>query len=306
MIDSLKALAVFARTVELGSFREAARSLGLSPSVVSHHVSALEARLSLSLLYRSTRRLSLTPDGEKLYAAAREMLAAAERGLDAVSGGSPSGLLRLSAPALLSGTAFGEHLAEFLEAHPGVRLQVGFSDERRDLYREGLDLALRIGKLPDSALKARQLAVMPRVLVASRALAHAHPAPRAIDDLPPFGFVHLSQRKAEIALVPPGKKAARTLSFEPRVSVDSAAAVRALVLASAGVGTLPELLVREDLRRGRLVELLPGWRLHAMGVHALWPGGTPRPALTGRFVDFLAPRLAALFRAEPGAVRSRS
>ena len=82
--------------------------------------------------------------------------------------------------------------------------------------------------------------------------------------------------------------------------------MRSLVLAGAGVGTLPELLAREDLRRGRLVELLPGWRLQPMPVYALWPGGTPRPELTGRFVDFLAPRLAALFRAEPGAVRSRS
>src|SRR5215470_9370552 len=120
VIGELKALAVFATTVERGSFRDAARALALSPSVVSHHVSELERRLSLALLYRSTRRLALTPDGEKLYQSARDMLAAAERGLDAVSaqGPNPTGVLRVTAPALLAETVFCRDLAAFAHAHP--------------------------------------------------------------------------------------------------------------------------------------------------------------------------------------------
>src|SRR5436190_9084038 len=108
MIEALKSLAVFAKTVECGSFRAAARHLDLSPSVVSYHVSSLERRLALPLLYRSTRHLALTPDGEQLYTHARAMLEVAERGLDAAAGHAsrPRGKLRITAPALLAETRF--------------------------------------------------------------------------------------------------------------------------------------------------------------------------------------------------------
>ena len=159
MIDDLRALAVFARTVELGSFRGAAKALALSPSVVSHHVALLESRVGVPLLYRSTRRLALTPEGERLFASAREMVEAAERGLDGVNGRSesPSGLLRVSVPAFLANTAFPRDLAAFSAEHPRVRLTVGFSDGRRELIQDGLDVALRIGGLEDSSLRARRL-----------------------------------------------------------------------------------------------------------------------------------------------------
>ena len=113
MLDQLRSLAVFARVAELGSFRAAARRLSLAPSVVSHHVSELERRLSLPLLYRTTRRVALTPEGAKLFAAAHEMLEAAERGLDEATGGSasPSGVLRVTAPAFLADTTLPRDLA---------------------------------------------------------------------------------------------------------------------------------------------------------------------------------------------------
>src|SRR5262245_62935400 len=115
MLDQLKALAVFAKVVECASFREAARALGLSPSVVSHHVAALERGLGQALLYRSTRRLALTPEGEALYGAARAMVDAAERGLDAAGahGGEPAGSLRVTAPAMLAETEFCGDIAAF-------------------------------------------------------------------------------------------------------------------------------------------------------------------------------------------------
>ena len=162
-------MVVFAKTVETGSFRGAARALGLSPSVVSHHVAQLEAGLDVALLYRSTRRLTLTEPGRKFFAAAREMVAAAERGLElvAVNSENPSGHLSVAVPAaLLSETLF-DDLAGFAAAFPQVALTMHFSDTQVDLIREGIDVAIRAGTLKDSALKSKKLFEFPRQLVAS-------------------------------------------------------------------------------------------------------------------------------------------
>jgi DNA-binding transcriptional LysR family regulator len=295
MLDQLRALAVFAKVAELGSFRAAARALGLSPSVVSHHVAELEALLSSPLLYRSTRRLSLTSHGAALLEEARVMVDAAARGLDAASGRSvtPSGTLRLTAPAFLGETSFARDLAAFAEAHPKVRVVVSFTDVPRDLVREGLDLALRIGRLDDSTHRTRRLADMARVLVASPRYLEARSRPRAAEDLGDWDFVHLSSRAPELVLV--GPKGQTAVRFEPRVSVDSASAMRELVLGGAGIATLPEVIVRKELARGRLVEVLPRLRPAAMPVYAMWPNNAQRAALTTRFLEFVVPRLQTLF-----------
>ncbi len=293
MVENLKALAVFAKTVEHGSFRAAARALKLSPSVVSHHVGELERKLSLTLLYRSTRRLSLTSDGERLYTAARDMLAAAERGLDAAA--TPTGALRVTAPALLAETAFARDLAAFARAHPAIRLTVGFTDQRRDLLSDGFDLALRIGRLDDSALRAKRLAVMPRSLVAAPAYTRSRATPHTVHDLEGWDFIQLSALPARYALIPPKRTTPQMFDYEPRIAVDSATAMRTMAIAGLGVAALPALLVAADLARGRLVEVLGSWRLTAMGVYAVWPGGTVRPVATSKFVEFIEPRLAALF-----------
>jgi DNA-binding transcriptional LysR family regulator len=302
MLERLRALAVFAKVAELGSFRAAARALSLSPSVVSHHVSELEGHLSLPLLYRSTRRLALTPDGEKLLAAAREMVDAAERGLDAVSGRSatPTGTLRLTAPAFLAETRFSHDLATFSSAHPKVRLVVSFTDAPRDLLRDGLDLALRVGRLEDSTHKTRKLADMRRVLVGSPRYVGARKPARTPRDLETWDCIQLSSRPAEFTLNAPGTRKAVSVAFTPKVSVDSAAAMRELVIAGAGIATLPDVTARSDIERGRLVEVLPGWRTELLGVHAVWPHNAQRSGLTLRLVEFLGSRVAALFAPSDG------
>jgi DNA-binding transcriptional LysR family regulator len=298
MLDQLRSLAVFAKVADLGSFRAAARALGLSPSVVSHHVRELEARLALPLIHRSTRRLALTPDGEVLVGAAREMAEAAERGLGAVTGrgGVISGTLRVTAPAFLTTTRFARDLAEFAREHPRVRLTLGFTDAPRDLLRDGLDVALRVGRLPESNHKVKKLADMRRVLVATPRYRDAHPltAPAGLAEL---DVVHLSSRPPEFVLTSPDRRHT-TVGFAPRVAVDSADAIRELVLAGVGVATLPEVTVRADLARGRLVELLPGWKAASIPAYAMWPNSAQRSALTARFVDFLAARVASLFSPE--------
>ncbi len=297
MLDQLRAMAVFAKVADLGSFRAAARALSLAPSVVSHHVNELEAHLSLPLLYRSTRRLALTSDGEKLLPAARDMVEAAERGLDAASGRSatPTGTLRLTAPAFLAETSLTRDLAAFSSAHPNVRLSVGFTDAPRELLRDGLDLALRAGTLTDSTHKTRKLADMRRVLVGAPRYVGAQKPARIPSDLSTWAFIQLSSRPPELRLIPPGKKKPVSVDLQPKISVDSAAAIREIVVAGAGIATLPEVTVRSELARGRLVEILPGWEAPTVGVFAVWPHNAQRAELTLRFVEFMAPRVAALF-----------
>jgi DNA-binding transcriptional LysR family regulator len=281
--------------VEVGSFRGAARALGLAPSVVSHHVKQLEGRLGVPLIYRSTRKLSLTPAGERLADDARAMVEAAERGLDGVRtrGAQPRGTLRLTLPAFLSDSSICGDLVEFARAYPEVQLSASFTDAPRDLLRDGFDLALRIGTLEDSVHRTRRLGAMHRTLVATPGLLAEH-ALRSPTDLERLPFVRLASRPATVTVIKRGTE--RVLRFLPTFSVDSAAAIRALLLAGAGLGTLPEVMVREDLASGRLTEALPGWSVEPVVVHAVWPSNAVRPTLTDRFDEFLAPRLSRLFR----------
>lgn len=301
MLDQLRSLAVFAQVAELGSFRAAARALSLSPSVVSHHLSELERRLGLPLLYRSTRRLALTPDGEKLVLSAREMVDAAARGLDAVSGRSesPTGTMRLTAPAFLAETTLCRELAAFAGAYPNVHLVVSFSEAPRDLLRDGFDLALRIGRLEGSTHKTRKLADMRRLLVCSPGYLRTRQPPRTPRDLATWDYIQLSSRPPQITLARPGKKKPVVVGFTPKVAIDSAAAMREFVLAGAGIATLPEVMVRSDIACGRLVELLADWQTPLLGVYAVWPSNAQRAGLTLRLVEFMAPRVAALFGAPP-------
>lgn len=302
MLDHLRSLAVFAKVVELGSFRAAARALSLSPSVVSHHVSELERRLSLPLLYRSTRRLALTPDGEQLVVAARAMVDAAEQGLDALSGHghTPTGALRVTAPAFLAETRFSADLAAFSAACPKVSLTVSFTDAPRDLLRDGFDLALRIGRLADSTHKTRKLADMRRLLVGSPGYVGARKPPKAPRDLETWDFMQLSSRPPELTLTAPGRRAPVVIAFTPKLAVDSAAALRELAIAGAGLVTLPEVTVRADVASGRLVEVLPTWQAAVLGVYAVWPSNAQRAGLTLRFVELMASRVAELFAAPRG------
>ncbi|MCW3482093.1 LysR family transcriptional regulator [Neisseriaceae bacterium JH1-16] len=290
MIDDLRALAVFAKTVETGSFRAAADALGLSPSVVSHHVAQLEARLGVALLYRSTRRLSLSHDGQALFEHARAMLAAAESGFAAVAAGSePTGKLTVTLPAFFAASPLLDALAAFSHTHPKVALDLQFGDAKRDLIRDGLDLAIRIGALTDSTLKARRLFDMPRCLVASPGLMARFAAPQRPEDLAEWDWIGFKPRPNRKQLIDAAGEAV-PFSFAPRLTVDSVEALGRLAEAGVGLATPPRFLVAEALRAGRLIEVLPDWRVESLGVYAVWPPNAPRDGLARRLVDFLEAR----------------
>ncbi|MEJ2419022.1 MAG: LysR family transcriptional regulator [Exilibacterium sp.] len=288
MIDDLRAIAIFAKTVELGSFRGAATLLDLSPSVVSHHISQLEERLGVVLLYRSTRRLSLTRDGEKLYESAQAMLGAAEQGLNAIAHRSadPSGKLSVTVPAVLARGKLIKYIASFALQFPKIALSINFSDIQRDLIQEGFDVAIRIGELRDSTLKSKQLFTIESTLVAAPTVVGRHGTPNHPEDLADWDWIGLTMRPSH-KLLESKQGEITKIEYEPRIMADSIDAVCQLAIAGLGLATPPTFLVEDEIDSGCLVEVLQAWTVDTLGVFAVWPPNAPRDSLTMRFIHFL-------------------
>ncbi|WP_428625208.1 LysR family transcriptional regulator [Sedimenticola sp.] len=286
MIDELKAIAIFAKTVEAGSFRAAAKQLDLAPSVVSYHVSKLEHTYGVALLYRSTRKLSLTDKGKKLFAHAKQMVKEAESGFDILANESttPAGSLHITLPAVLARDPLINQIAAFAIDHPKVDLRINFSDIQQDIISSGIDLAIRVGTLKDSALKAKRISQIERKLV-------AHPGfckkkinkPRDIE-----GLEWITMEMMPPTKIFRDKRGNRIeIACESRIKVDSADAMCQLAIAGLGLATPPTFLVETEIAAGKLVELLPALQVQPLEVYAVWPANAPRESLTNRLIGYL-------------------
>ena len=256
--------------------------------MVSHHVSKLEENLGVALIYRSTRKLSLTEAGERLLGSAREMLAAAETGLDEITAGSlvPAGRLKLTAPAVLVHSGLIDRIAAFAAAYPKVDLDVSFTDVRRDIIAEGIDIAIRMGWLKDSSLKAKKVASADRLLLAAPSYLKGRRQPKSPKDLESWQLVQLSDVSRQFVFkTRSGRKA--SIPTSPHIRVDDATALYRLVRAGAGIGILPRFVAANDLASGQISHVLPDWHAEPLGIYAVWPPNTPRGGLTSRFVSFL-------------------
>ncbi|MDA0785755.1 MAG: LysR substrate-binding domain-containing protein [Proteobacteria bacterium] len=289
MLDQLRRIAIFAATVDHGSFRAAAQALRLSPSVVSHHVSQLEDQLGTALLYRSTRKLSLTPDGERMLEAARAMLDAAETGLHAVAGHDrePSGVLRITAPAVLAQSELVTQLAAYSVAHGNVRISLDFSDDRRDLIGDGFDIAIRMGELKDSSLMMRKLFDAERRLVAARSFLDTQPGLSSPADLVDRDWLELAPVWSERPEFRNGRRRVVVSRPPARISVNDAHALFRLTRSGAGLAIVPEFLAAADIASGTMVHVLPDWAVSPVEVFALWPANAPKDGLVRHFVEYL-------------------
>ncbi|MEL7298209.1 MAG: LysR family transcriptional regulator [Pseudomonadota bacterium] len=292
MIEDLRPMAIFASVAEAGSFRGAARRLDISPSVVSHHIGALEERLGVALFYRSTRRVTLTEDGDRLLVHAHRMIEAVQAGLsDFVQhADSPVGTLNVALPATLSAHRIVKLIAEFSATYSGIALNLEFTDQRRDLIASGMDVAIRMGELKEGADFQRALSIEPRLLVASVSYAAKHPLPRAPAALDEWDLIGFSPRLSPLTLRC-GRRS-HTLRAIAKIKVDSSLAMLRLTLAGAGFAALPESIIQSDLASGDLVHLLPDWSLPSLPIQAVWPKNSPRHGLSARFVEFLAEALS--------------
>lgn len=290
---NLNRLAVFAALVRAGSFTAAAEQLGLTKAMVSQHLARLEQELGVSLLVRSTRRMSLTEAGAVFHADCVRILAEAETAIARVgeSRETPSGTLRLTVSTDYGTVIVAPALANFLRLHPALQVDMVLSDEVSDLIAERFDLAIRGGWLRDSSLRATRLGSFRQLLVGSLDYLAEHGTPRRPENLAGHGLVALSVLPTPLRWTFSRGGARRTVRLHQRAQANSASAVRAMVLAGAGLGVLPDYLAEADIRAGRLVALLAQYRLPEGGIHAVYPGRQP-PAKVRAFIDHLRASLA--------------
>ena len=295
-MDRFSEVVAFVEVARRRSFAAAARELDWHVSAVSRAVAALEKRLGVRLLQRTTRSVAPTEAG-RTYFQRCEILLGEFDGADAAVrdlGSTLTGTLRVSLPSGFGLTHIAPVLDRFLAAHPQLRLDLDLSNRFVDLVEEGFDLALRIGELADSQLIARRLAPNRQVLVASPDYLARHGGPRRPQQLATHEcLVHVG------GTFPPGRW--ELVRGDARASHDADGPLRsnnALALLAAcrgGVGILlvAEVLAADDLRRGSLKRVLPGWSTAARDIYAVYPSARFVPAKVRAFVDFVAAHLSA-------------
>ncbi|MBT0956100.1 LysR family transcriptional regulator [Alphaproteobacteria bacterium KMM 3653] len=295
MIEDYRSLAVFVAIADTGSLSAAGRRLKLSTSVISHHLSRLEQRQGATLFFRSTRSMSLTPEGRMALDPARRMVAAGEEALDAITAGDdePVGALRVAMPAFGEQGRLHAALWDFAKQHPMVAISLHCSDVPTDLVKDGFDLAIRLGTLRSSSLKSRRIADFKRWLVASPAYLASRAPIETPGDLAEHDFIAVTQIPPVMTLERDGQ----ATEFDPvnmRIEVNTVTAAKAAVLAGLGIWHVPLGEIEEELAQGRLVRVLPEWTLPVLGIYAVWPDIGPQKALTRRLIDHFIEKRSAL------------
>ena len=292
-MDKYQEMRVFTAVVDAASFVGAGDALNMSKAAVSRHVSDLEQRLGVRLMHRTTRMLSLTPEGELFLARSREILASIEASEAELSTRSvtASGLLKISVPV-----SFGiRHLAplwsEFLANHPQVTLDVQLADRVIDLMDEGFDLAVRIARLPDSSLISRQLASTRLVLCAApsylkRRGTPAHPSELAQHDVMGYSLMAMGDQWQFTG--PDGPVSAKV---RPRMWTNNGDSCVAASLAGAGIQLQPTFLIDQELASGQLVEIMPQFRSVELGIYAVYPSRKFVLPKMRALVEFLSAQL---------------
>ncbi|MDF3934481.1 LysR family transcriptional regulator [Pseudomonas citronellolis] len=296
-MEDLNDLYYFARVVEHGGFAPASRALDQPKSKLSRRVAALEERLGVRLIQRSTRHFSVTEIGQEYYRQCLAMLVEAEGAAEVIERhrAEPQGLVRLSCPTALLNFWVGPMLAEFMLRYPLVEVQVESTNRQVDLIQEGFDIALRVRfpPLEGSELVMKVLGESRQLVVAAPPLAGRlgpRPAPTAVASLP---TLHWGSPQRDYQWQLEGPDGARAqVRHRPRLVTDDLAALRQAALLGVGAVHLPAVVVRDDLAAGRLLDLLPDWAPRTGVVHAVFPSRRGLlPSVRG-LLDFLGEAFA--------------
>jgi DNA-binding transcriptional LysR family regulator len=291
-MDRIDLMRVYIRVAELGSFTQAADSLGLSKASISSAIRELETSLGARLLQRTTRRVQMTPDGQLFYERSRDMLAELDE-LHAMFQHDDAGLagrLRVDLPVAVARNIVIPALPAFLRAHPRLQLELSGTDRRVDAVREGFDCVLRVGALESSSLVARPLGHFGMLNCASPDYLERHGVPRTIADLQSHFLVDyapaLGGRTALFEYM--DGKERRVAEVAAALAVNNSDAYQAACLAGLGIVQAPRSGMRELLAQGRLVPVLPDYLAPPMPVTLLYPSRRQLSRRVRRFMDWLA------------------
>jgi DNA-binding transcriptional LysR family regulator len=297
-MDRFTSMAVFVAATEEGSLIGAARRFGLSASMAGKHVSAIEADLGIRLMQRSTRQLSLTDAGRAYYTRCKRILEEVDDANREASDAQQvvRGVLRVAVPSTFGAMHLGGVLARYLEQHPAVAVEVMLSDRYVDLLSEGIDVAIRIGRLLDSDLVARRLAPCRMVFCASPDFIKRYGMPKNVEELrraPRLAFSEAVSAGDWTLTDPEGMS--HVIDGPVRMAVNNTQMLLAAARAGAGVAYGPAFVFGERIAAGDLIALLPDHRTSELAIHALYPSARNISLKARRFID----HLIASFGAEP-------
>jgi len=295
-MDRLDCLETFVHVLESGSFSAAARRLGTSQPTVSKRIAMLEDIFRTPLFLRTTRRLSPTEEGGRLYDEARNLLEGYERAQAITRHADPqqSWTLVFSLPSSLGRHRLMPLAAEFMRLHPEVSLDLRLSERHVNLVEEGVELALRIGTLKDSALRARALGRVSRLAVASPHYLQTRPSPRDPGELGAHLCIGYSRFGTQENWVFEGENGRHVVAIECAMRLDDADTLQAAVLEGMGIAILPSWLVHPRLATGELEIVLPDYTVPSIPLNAIYPEPGPLSLRARRFLNFLAERKGRL------------
>ncbi|MCY4335347.1 MAG: LysR family transcriptional regulator [Litoreibacter sp.] len=289
-MDRLTEMEAFATVVDQGGFTDAARKMGISKSAVSKHVSSLESRLGARLLNRTTRRVSPTEIGLAYYDRARRVLNDAGEADALVSSmqSAPSGLLRISVATDFGVNHMSPILGDFLADFPEITVNMVLNNRYVELISEGFDLAIRIGEMEDSSLRARKLTETTKRLIAAPGYFEQYGRPEKIDDLNDHKLLHYSNQSAGNVwklTAPSGEK--RQVRTQGWLTVNDGQSLLNACVSGLGIAYLPSFLYAEALAEGLVEEAMPGLPTEAQGIYAVYPPGRYTQPKVRTFIDFL-------------------
>ncbi len=269
---SLDGIEVFVKVVQVGSFSGAARLLGMPTTTVSGKIQALERRLGVTLIHRTTRKLSVTQAGEAYFqrcVKALEEIEAAQNELDTVKKG-PEGTLKITTVADLGHTLLPPIIKSYLKQYPKMKIELILTNRVVDLVTEGVDLAIRVGKLKDSSLIAREFMQTEGALYATPALLKKYGMPTHPRDLKKYPFVKFAS--AFNPLVLHNKKDEFEVFPEGVITVDEMHTAKNFVLQGMGIGMIPTYICAQEEENGKLIRVLPNWKWKVfMKLHFVYP-----------------------------------
>jgi len=294
-MDRLTEMEAFATVVDQGGFTDAAKKMGISKSAVSKHVSALEARLGARLLNRTTRRVSPTEIGLAYYDRARRVLNDAGEADALVTSmqTAPSGLLRISVATDFGVSLLSPVLGDFLTEYPDITVNMVLNNRYVELISEGFDMAIRIGELEDSTLRARKLTEATKRMIAAPTYFKRFGRPEKIDDLNDHKLLHYSNQASGNVwklTAPSGEK--RQVRTAGWLTVNDGQSLLNAAISGLGIAYLPSFLYSEAMKAGLVQEAIPELPVEIMGIYAVYPPGRFTQPKVRAFIDFLAEQFA--------------